>query len=60
MAGFRVKLKSSFLTIFEVFSFFFRKRVWWLLPFLLSLALVVILVLLVQKAGTYPFVYVLF
>lgn len=54
------KLKSGFQTLLELFAFSLKNKRWWLLPFFLSLALVAILVLVIQKASSYPFVYVLF
>ncbi len=56
----REKLKSGFRTLSELFTFSLKNKTWWLLPFFLALAIVALLVLVIQKVSSYPFIYVLF
>ncbi len=60
MIGHKEKLKSGFHTLSELIVFSLKNKIWWLIPFFFALLIVALLVLVVQKAGSYPFIYVLF
>jgi hypothetical protein len=47
-------------TIGELFQFLWAKRLWWLLPFVGTLLLLAILLLIGQASGIAPFIYTIF
>ena len=53
-------MTSGFGTIRELMRFLRVRRLWWLMPFVITLLVVGILVLVGQVTGVAPFIYTLF
>jgi hypothetical protein len=47
-------------TIRELFRFLWARRLWWMMPFVVTLLLVGVLLLVGQATGIAPFIYTLF
>ena len=47
-------------TIGELFEFLWERKLWWMMPFVLTLLLVAALLLAGQATGIAPFIYTLF
>jgi hypothetical protein len=47
-------------TIGELFRFLWTRRVWWMIPFVATLLLVAVLLMVGQATGIAPFIYPLF
>ena len=47
-------------TIGELFAFLWQRKLWWLLPFVGTLLLVAVLLLVGEATGIAPFIYTLF
>ena len=47
-------------TIRELFRFLWARRLWWMMPFVVTLLLVAVLLLVGQATGIAPFIYTLF
>lgn len=47
-------------TVSELMGFLWRRRLWWLIPFVATLLLVAVLLLVGQATGVAPFIYTLF
>jgi hypothetical protein len=47
-------------TVRELMQFLAAQKLWWLIPFVLTLLLVGVLVLAAQVSGISPFIYTLF
>jgi drug/metabolite transporter superfamily protein YnfA len=47
-------------TIGEFFVFLWRRRLWWMIPMFLVLAIFVILLVFAQSSSLAPFIYTLF
>jgi hypothetical protein len=47
-------------TIAELFRFLWMRRMWWMIPFVATLLLVAVLLLVGQATGIAPFIYTLF
>lgn len=47
-------------TVGELFEYLWAYKVWWLVPFVATLLLVAILVLVGELTGAAPFIYTLF
>ncbi len=47
-------------TIVELLQFLWERKLWWLIPFVLTLLLVGALLLVGQATGVAPFIYTLF
>ena len=47
-------------TVRELFGFFWAKKLWWIVPFAVTLLLVAVLLLVGEATGIAPFVYTLF
>ena len=47
-------------TIGELFEFLWERKMWWMMPFVLTLLLVAGLLLAGQATGIAPFIYTLF
>lgn len=47
-------------TIRELFGFLWARKLWWILPFVITLLLVAVLLLVGEATGIAPFVYTLF
>lgn len=44
----------------ELISFLWRRKLWWLLPMVITLLLFGLLIVFAEASGTGPFIYVLF
>jgi uncharacterized membrane protein len=59
-----VKVANNILsgggTIRELLQFLWTQKLWWLIPFVLTLLVVGMLVLAAQVSGISPFIYTLF
>jgi len=53
-------MTSGFGTVRELMRFLRARRLWWLMPFVITLLVVGILVLVGQVTGVAPFIYTLF
>ena len=51
---------TGFGTISELLQFLWQRRLWWLIPFVVTLMLVAVLLLVGQVTGVAPFIYTLF
>jgi len=58
--GFLGMFKSVLLTIKELFRFLWKKKMWWLIPFVAVLLFFGILFMLASTTGLGPFIYALF
>lgn len=47
-------------TVRELVQFLWQQKLWWLIPFVLTLLIVGMLVLVAQVSGISPFIYTLF
>ena len=47
-------------TIRELFGFLWARKLWWIVPFAVTLLLVAVLLLVGEATGIAPFVYTLF
>ena len=47
-------------TIRELFAFLWARKLWWIVPFVVTLLLVAILLLVGEATGVAPFIYTLF
>jgi hypothetical protein len=47
-------------TVGELFQFLWRRRLWWLIPFVAVLLLTAALLIVGQVTGVAPFIYTLF
>jgi hypothetical protein len=47
-------------TIRELFGFLWERKLWWVVPFVITLLLVAVLLLVGEATGIAPFVYTLF
>jgi hypothetical protein len=47
-------------TIRELFGFLWARKLWWIVPFVVTLLLVAVLLLVGEATGIAPFVYTLF
>jgi hypothetical protein len=54
------KLLSKFAIIMELFTFFWKNKMWWLIPVILVLVLIGLLLTFGQVTGIAPFIYTLF
>ena len=53
-------MTSGFGTVRELMRFLRQRRLWWLMPFVVTLLIVGVLVLVGQVTGVAPFIYTLF
>ncbi len=53
-------LKAVFMIIGDLLKFLWRKKLWWLIPFILVLLVFGILFMLASTTGLGPFIYALF
>jgi len=51
---------SRFRVVGEVFSFLWKRKLWWLMPMILILVLFGLLLIFAQATGIAPFIYTLF
>jgi hypothetical protein len=54
------KLLARMGTIGEFFAFLWRRKLWWMIPMFLVLAIFVILLIFAQSSSLAPFIYTLF
>jgi Family of unknown function (DUF5989) len=47
-------------TIGELMQFLWRRKLWWLMPFVVTLVLVGVLIVVGEVTGAAPFIYTLF
>ncbi len=53
-------ITSRLGTVWEVLTFLWRRKLWWLMPMVLLLLVFGVLLLLAQTTGIAPFIYTLF
>jgi hypothetical protein len=53
-------IRSRIGVVKDLCSFFWQRKLWWLIPMLLVLVIMGVLVVFVNTSATVPFVYVLF
>lgn len=53
-------LSSRLGVLAELLSFFWKRKLWWMIPMLLVLATVLILLVFAQGSAIAPFIYTLF
>ena len=51
---------TRFGIVRELFSFLWKRKLWWLLPMVTMLLITAVLLLLAQGAASMPFIYTLF
>jgi len=51
---------SRFSVIGEMFSFLWKRKLWWLMPMILILVVFGLLMVFAQASGIAPFIYTLF
>jgi hypothetical protein len=51
---------SRFRVVGEVFSFLWKRKLWWLMPMVFVLVLFGLLMVFAQASGIAPFIYTLF
>jgi hypothetical protein len=47
-------------TIGELLQFLWRRKLWWLMPFVITLLLLAVLLVIGEVTGVAPFIYTLF
>ena len=47
-------------TIRELFQFLWQRKLWWIVPFVITLLFVAVLLLVGEATGIAPFIYTLF
>ncbi len=47
-------------TVKELLSFFWQNRLWWMIPFVVTLIVVAVLLVLAQSSPVVPFLYTAF
>ncbi len=47
-------------TIRELFKFLWARKLWWLMPFVVTLLIITVLLLVGEVTGVAPFIYTLF
>lgn len=47
-------------TIRELMQFLWRRKLWWLMPFVITLMLLAVLLVIGEVTGVAPFIYTLF
>lgn len=47
-------------TVRELLDFFWKNRLWWMLPFVITLVVVAVLLVLAQSSPVVPFLYTAF
>lgn len=60
MGDFFQGLQNRIGIVGELFSFFWKRKLWWLIPMMLVLILMGGLILFAQNAAIAPFVYTIF
>lgn len=53
-------IKSRFAVVGEIFSFLWKRKLWWLIPMIFILVLFGLLLIFAQATGIAPFIYTLF
>ena len=53
-------ISSRFSVIGEMFSFLWKRKLWWLMPMILVLVVFGLLMVFAQASGIAPFIYTLF
>jgi hypothetical protein len=53
-------IASRFGVVGEVFSFLWKRKLWWLMPMILILVVFGLLLIFAQATGIAPFIYTLF
>jgi hypothetical protein len=53
-------IASRFRVVGEVFSFLWKRKLWWLMPMVFVLVLFGLLMVFAQASGIAPFIYTLF
>jgi hypothetical protein len=51
---------SRFGVVGEIFSFLWKRKLWWLMPMILILVIFGLLLIFAQATGIAPFIYTLF
>jgi len=52
--------RNRFSVMWDLFSFLWERKMWWLLPMVAALMLFGVLVILAQSSAVAPFIYTLF
>jgi len=53
-------IKSRFHIVGEIFSFLWKRKLWWLMPMIFILVIFGLLLVFAQASGIAPFIYTLF
>jgi hypothetical protein len=51
---------GGYQTIKELFQFLWARKLWWIAPFVITLLIVAVLLLVGEATGIAPFIYTLF
>lgn len=57
MAGFLTRLSAKSRTVGSFLQFLWRRKFWWLVPFIVVLLIFVVLAITAQTTGLGPFLY---
>lgn len=60
MFGMMKDIQTRFSIFIELFSFFWKRKLWWIVPLLFILFIMMSVVLFGQSTGVAPFLYPLF
>ena len=58
--GILTMIKGVFGIVKELLGFFWRKKMWWLIPFIVVLLVFGVLFIIASTTGLGPFIYALF
>ncbi len=53
-------IQAIFGTLRELFTYLWKRKLWWLIPFVIVLLLLSALIILGSAAGVGPFIYTIF
>jgi hypothetical protein len=53
-------MRAHFGILAELFEFLWRRKLYWLIPMIITLAVFAVFILLAANPGTRPFIYTLF
>ena len=60
ITNFITQFKNRIRIVGELLGFFWKRKLWWLLPMVVLLILVGVLILVAHSSAVAPFIYVLF
>ena len=58
--GILKKMKSNLGVVGSILKFLWKRKLWWMIPFVLILLLFAIILIFAQTTGLGPFIYTLF